>query len=238
MARRLHGRFAAEVGILAVLAAAGGSANAQFESKEKQVEPWSYCTLQVPPGEPVMFVAMQPLDLQLEQYELCNNGAPGGWLAVFPTGAPGRVIFVDALRNGPEGGLPQHVRLKVVVKEGAGPDPGPNPPPPPPPPGPDPELKGLAKQVHDLAKPINDPSNAAAIGAAYRGVATSIAAGGISTVQEARDTLAGQMAGLGKLPKAWKPVGDLTTDAMNRYGQTLEGAKKTMSAIADGLEAI
>jgi hypothetical protein len=221
---------------LAFLVAA--TASAQMTMKAKTVAPWTFCTLKVQGDTPVLFTSMQPLDLAMEQYEICESGVPAGWIAIFPTGQPNTIIYIDAIRNGPPGGMPVHVRLKVTVTEG-GPGPGPSPGPSPgPTPGPQPELKGLAKQIYELAQPLGDPTTAHKISGAYAAVASAIAAGGIGTVKDAHEAITEQMQGLGKLDGKWKPVGEMARKALNQFGQTLLGAKNTMAAIANGLEAV
>lgn len=196
----------------------------QMTLVEKSAKPCSIYSFFIGAGDPVRFVPLQPLDLDIVEHAL----ADGRYVADIPTGQPGRTIYVDAVQNGPPGEIPKWERLKLLVT-GTAPDPiDPDNPLPPP-------LTGLAKQIYDLAAAVGRPDDARRMSQAFGSVASAIAAGGVTTLTEARAAITDQMRAISPLNAAWKPTGTAIQAAMNQHAQTVADAQRTLQAISDGL---
>ena len=217
-------RFRKTIGCLVGLALAAYTTCAfgQVKTAEITLAPCDYYVFAVPAGEPPLFVPIQPVELKIQRWAL----ADGSYMCTFATGPAGRQIVVDAYRNGKPGEMPIFVRLIAKVEGDAPtPPPGPNPPP----------LKGLAKQIYESAAKVDRPDDAAKMAAAFGGVASAIAAGGITTLEDARAAVTKAMQAISPLDAAWEPTGDMCVRAMNQFAQTIKDARVTLQAIADGL---
>ena len=210
MARLNARRGAAAVVLAAIVAAA---ACGQYTLVEVKAPAERYGKIEVMSEEQVMWVPMSPLELPLDLYEIRKNGATG-WLCLFPTGKAGDVYYVDAKYG------TKHDRYKVTLTGEYTPDPND---------GGERELTGLAKQVYELAIKVNDPENTGKVADV---ICRILSYDHIDTADELHTSLKG---GMPALPRSWQPLGNLIAQALDKYGQTYNGAEKTLEAVYAGL---
>ena len=215
------------VQVTTILALCATHAPSQLQHRTITALPASALVLEAEAGDPVLFYPLQPLDLKIDQRGLKD----GSYIGILTTGLAGDIWYVDVLRNGSPGEIPKVLRTKIVI-EGQAPRP---PPKPEPDIEPETELTGLAKQIYETALPLNDPETAHEISVVFGRALKDIEDEKLTKAEDVHTQLKQQMP---VLPKEWKPVGDLISQALNKYAQNLRGAELTLRAVEEGLAEI
>lgn len=123
-------------------------------------------------------------------------------------------------------------RVETIVTPGGGPAPLPVNPQPTPAPRPN----GFAGEVYDQAVPVRKPSDALLLSDNYENVSAQIAAGGITTVDQANEEIARQNKAL-KLGPEWKPFGAWIGSQFDQRADELPEAHDMMHDASVGLGA-
>lgn len=123
-------------------------------------------------------------------------------------------------------------RVETIVTPGNGPAPLPVNPVPQPAPRPN----GFAGEVYDQAVPVKRPTDALQLSDNYENVSAQIAAGGITTVDQANEEIARQNRDL-KLGPEWKPFGAWIGSQFDQRVDDLPEAHDMMHDASVGLGA-
>lgn len=124
-------------------------------------------------------------------------------------------------------------RVETIVTPGSPPAPLPVDPKPV---GPAPRPNGFAGEVYDQAVPVNKPTDALRLSDNYENVSAQIAAGGITTVEQANEEIARQNRSL-KLGPEWKPFGSWIGSQFDQKVDELPEAHDMMHDASVGLGA-
>ena len=99
-----------------------------------------------------------------------------------------------------------------------------------------PDLTGFAKVVYDEALKVGNKAEAATLANNFQAVASQIAAGGITTIDQAADKIVALNAPL-KPSGRWTAWGKVVATEMNK-ANTLDDVERTFNAVEKGLEAL
>lgn len=121
-------------------------------------------------------------------------------------------------------------RVETIVTPGNGPTPLPVDPKP----VPGPRPNGFAGEVYDQAVPVKRPSDALKLSDNYENVSAQIAAGGITTMEQANQEIARQNREL-KLGSEWKPFGTWIGSQFDQRVDELPEAHDMMHEASVGL---
>jgi hypothetical protein len=178
----------------------------------------------VPADADVSWEARQPLALDYRVYE-------GGTVFVTARATPGQFVVASDVIDW-VGRKRDRTTWIVTVGDKPGPDPDPDPKPDPVKPIP----QGLAGEVYKLAKPINEPEKSLKYAINFEMVSSKIGAGGITSVNEARDEIIAINLPLSTGSAEWTRVGTFIAQQISKQ-PTLADIKVLFDLVAIGLRA-
>ena len=174
----------------------------------------------VPDDSDISWEARSPLTLDYRVYEK-------GTVFVTARATPGQfIVSSDVI----EWDAKKRTKTTWIVTVGSPPDPGPDP-------RPDPTIpQGFAGEVYRVARPINEPAKALAYATNFETIASKIAAGGITSIQQAHDEITAINLPLATGSVPWTNVGKMIATQISKQ-PTLSELKTLFDAVAVGLRA-
>jgi len=208
--------------LVLLLCAAAAAQTTSLEVKPGLIE----VSVPAPKDANISWEARDPLDLQFLVFETSDHRS----VCVLHL-LRGRAVIISDVID-----WDARTRTKeswIITVEGDAPDPDPDPEPDPP--GPD--LEGFALEVYQQVQPLRKPADAKRLADNFDAVVSQIAAGGVSSATEARDSVSEKNRALSLGPE-WKPFGQWLGREFNVRARTLPGTRQAFELTAQGLRAV